>query len=105
VEIQSKHEAEFENWFRHRICGHNVETVSKQIYDLACGPDHQVAMFKSCIVNGVRFHIKDYERTLRTQNSGIIVPREHRMKNIDFYGELKNILVLRYGQNRVYLFG
>jgi hypothetical protein len=26
------------------------------------------------------------------------------MKNIDFYGELKNILVLSYSRNRVYLF-
>jgi hypothetical protein len=104
VDIQSKHEAEFESWFRHRICGHNVETMSKQIYDLACGMDHQVAMFKGCIVNSIRFHIKVYEQTLRTQNSGIIVPGEHRMTNIDFYGELKNILVLRYGRNCVYLF-
>jgi hypothetical protein len=64
--------------------------VCKQIYDLACGPNHQVAMFKCCIVNGVRFHIKDYERTLRTQNSDIIVPGEHRMTNIDFYGESKS---------------
>jgi hypothetical protein len=46
VDIQSKHEVEFESWFRHCIFGHNVETVSKQIYDLACGPDHQVVMFK-----------------------------------------------------------
>jgi hypothetical protein len=26
------------------------------------------------------------------------------MKDIEFYGELKNILVLRYGRNCVYLF-
>jgi len=96
VDIQSKHEAEFESWFQYHICGHIVETVSKQIYDLACRPDHQVAMFKGCIVNGIRFHIIDYEQTLRTQNSGIIVPGEHHMTNIDFYGELKNIQVLRY---------
>jgi hypothetical protein len=64
------YEAEFKSWFRLHICGHNVETVSKQIYDLACGLNHQVAMFKGCIVNRVRLHIKDYERTLRTQNSG-----------------------------------
>jgi hypothetical protein len=104
VDIQHKHEDEFETWFRHRICGPNAENVSKQLYDLASGPDHQVAMYKGCIVNGVRFHIKDYERTLRTQNSGIVVQGEHNMKNIEFYGELKNILVLRYGRNRVYLF-
>ena len=61
-------------------------------------------MYKSCIVNGVRFHIKDYERTLHTQNSGVVVQGEHNMKDIEFYGELKNFLVLHYGQNRVYLF-
>ena len=55
-------------------------------------------------MNGVRFHIKNYERTLRNQNSGIVVQGDHNMKDIEFYGELKKILVLRYGRNRVYLF-
>jgi hypothetical protein len=63
--------------------------VSKQLYDLASRLDHQVAIFKGCIVNGVRSHIKDYERTLRTQNNGIVVPGEHCMTNINFYSELK----------------
>jgi hypothetical protein len=64
VDIQHKHEAEFETWFRHRICGPNAENVSKQLYDLASELGHQVAMYKGSIVNGVRFHIKDVPKTV-----------------------------------------
>lgn len=39
------------------------------------------------------------------QNSGVVVRGKHGTSIIDNYGELKNILELRYpGQNRVYLF-
>jgi hypothetical protein len=105
IDIDHKHEVEFESWFRNRICGRNAINVSKELYSLACGPDPQVAFFKGCIVNGVRFQTEDREETRRTQNSGISVPGEHELTNIDYYGELKNILELRYmGGNRIYLF-
>ena len=70
--------------------------VSQELYSLACGPDSQVSFFKGCIMNGVRFHIKNCNRTCCTQNSGITVPGEHGSMTINYYGELRNILELRY---------
>ena len=105
IDIDHKHEVEFESWFQNRICRRNAVNVSQELYSLACGPDPQVAFFKGCIVNGVRFHTKARDRTRRTQNSGIIVPSEHESMDINYYGELKNILDLRYmGGKHVYLF-
>jgi hypothetical protein len=106
-DIRKKHEANFERWFRHQICigGRNAENVPKQLYDLACGSERQVRSYRGCIVNGVRFHTKEYAQIRTTQNSGVVVRSEHKTSIIEYYGELKNILELRYpGQNRVYLF-
>ncbi|XP_062156838.1 uncharacterized protein LOC133864501 isoform X3 [Alnus glutinosa] len=105
LHIEKRHEAEFERWFQNRICGSNAANVSKQLYDLACGPNYLVRSYKGCIVNGVRFHTTECEQTRTTQNSGIVVRGEHGTSNIEFYGVLRNILELRYpGPNHVYLF-
>ena len=105
IDIDHKHEVEFEIWFQNRICRRNAVNVSQELYSLACGPDPQVAFFKGCIVNGVRFHTKVRNQTRRTQNNGITIPGEHESMNINYYGELKNILDLRYmGGKHVYLF-
>jgi hypothetical protein len=105
LDIEKRHEAEFERWFQNRIRGSNAGNVSKQLYDLACGPNHLVRSYRGCIVNGVRFHTKECEQTRTIQNSGIVVRGEHGTSNIEFYGVLRNILELRYpGPNHVYLF-
>jgi hypothetical protein len=105
IDIDHKHEVEFESWFRNRICWRNTVNVSQELYSLTCGPDSQVSFFKGCIMNGVRFHTKDHDRTRHTQNSGITVPGEHESTTINYYGELRNILELHYmGRKQVYLF-
>ena len=105
INIDHKHEVEFENWFKDRICGSNVTNVSKELYSLACGFDALVAVYQGCIVNGVRFHTKDREHTRRTQNSGVFVSGEDGGTKTNYYGELRNVLELTYmGNNRVYLF-
>ena len=56
-------------------------------------------------MNGVRFHTKEYAQTRTTQSRGIVVKGRYNMSNIEYYGELRNVLELCYpGQNCVYLF-
>ena len=56
-------------------------------------------------MNGVKFHIKYRDRTYHTQNSGITVLGEYELITINYYGELRNILKLRYINGKhVYLF-
>jgi hypothetical protein len=47
-DIQKKHEANFECWFRDHIYsgGRNVENVPKLLYDHACGSECQVRSYK-----------------------------------------------------------
>ncbi|KAK9993895.1 hypothetical protein SO802_023598 [Lithocarpus litseifolius] len=105
IDIDHKHEVEFENWFQNCICGSDATNVSQELYSLACGSDALVAAYKGCIVNGVRFHTKDREHTRRTQNSGVFVSGEDGVTKTDYYGELRNVLELNcLGNNHVYLF-
>jgi hypothetical protein len=56
-------------------------------------------------VNGVRYHTKEYAKTRNTQNSDIFISGDNGNSVSEYYGELKNILELRYlVQNVVYLF-
>ena len=72
IDIDHKHEVEFKNWFKNRICGSNATNVSKELYSLASGSNALVVVYQGCIVNGVRFHTKDCEHTRCTQNSGAL---------------------------------
>jgi hypothetical protein len=105
--IEKKHEANFERWFHKHLynCRRNAENVSKQLYHLACGPDHQVRSYRGCIVNEVRYQTKECAQTRTTHNYGVAVKGEHDTLTIQYYGELKRILELRYpGLNTMYLF-
>ena len=74
VDIEKKHEANFEHWFHKRLYNskRSTDNESKQLYDLACGPDLHIKSYRGCIVNGVRYHTKEYAETRTTQNSGIL---------------------------------
>ena len=50
--------------------------MSKELYSLACRSNALVAVYQGCIMNGVRFHIKDHEHTRCTQNNGVFVSSE-----------------------------
>jgi hypothetical protein len=91
-------EANFDCWFHKRLYNSrcSIDNGSKQLYDLACGPDRHVRSYRCCIVNGVRYHMKEYAETHTTQNIGIFVSGDDGNSVTEYYGELKNILELCY---------
>ena len=79
--------------------------ATDQLYALALGPDFRARSYSACIVNGVRFHTRDRDSRRKSQNSGVVVEGEHDDKLINFYGVLKEVLVLDYPvDNKVVLF-
>ena len=107
IDIEKKHEANFECWFHKRLYNRrcSADNGSKKLYDLACGPDFHVRSYRGYIMNGVRYHTKEYAETCTTQNSGIFVLDDNGNSITEYCGELKNILKLHYpGQNLMYLF-
>ena len=83
---------------------------------LSCGPNTLVTCFKGYIINGFRFHTKDYEAKTTTQNSGVVVVAETSSfasawdmnpitGDVPYYGVLTEVVELHYlGGNMVFLF-
>ena len=72
----------------------HAEEVSEDLYALACQLDLRVCLFLRCLINGVRYHTLDHKRSRKTQNIGVMVEGSHNGEDIDFYGQLKEIIVI-----------
>ena len=85
---------------------HNKENGAiKKLYDLACHLDPRVSYYSSCIIGGMRFHIRDLDMQRWTQTSGILTLGADGDNEIEHYGILTDIIRLRYRSKRfAYLF-
>jgi len=77
----------------------NGEQINEELYALASQPDLRLRIFLGCIVDGVRYHTVDRESSRRTQNSGVMVEGSHNGEDIDFYGQLKEVIELQYNSD------
>lgn len=107
---QETSDRQFISWLKEKVAGLHKHGDSKKMTDLVSlsrGPTPYVTSFHDYVVNGYRFHVQDYDKGLRTQNCGVVVVGEtdEENKNIDYYGELTEILELQFvGSGRVVLF-
>jgi len=93
---------EFPGWFRKYLATQrfvNGEQINEDLYALASLPDLRLRIFSGCIVDGVRYHTVECESSRRTQNSGVMVEGSHNGEDIDFYGQLKEVLQLQYNSD------
>ena len=85
-DIEKKLKANFERWFHKRLynstCSTNNE--SKQLYDIACGPNRHVRLYRGCIMNGVRYLMKECAETRTIQNNGIFVSSDDNNSVTDY---------------------
>ncbi|XP_024196087.1 uncharacterized protein LOC112199281 [Rosa chinensis] len=106
--IEKEQQQKFHKWFLRRVQQMQVEGSTEDVESLlylASGPQREVARYSGCIINGIRFHTQKRDANKKTQNYGVVVKGEHRGKSIDFYGVLKDIIVLSYlGNNQVIVF-
>ncbi|KAF2285801.1 hypothetical protein GH714_007877 [Hevea brasiliensis] len=106
--VQHRHQDEFPSWFKQYVVQKNLRgslESTNHLYVLGLGPDMRVAKYSGIIVNGIRFHNIERDKYRHTQNSGIVVKGEHNSEEIDFYGELTDIIELEYCHgNCVYVF-
>nr|XP_033515972.1 uncharacterized protein LOC108947758 [Nicotiana tomentosiformis] len=96
---QKYSDREFISWFKKKIVELYKCDNSKKMEDLLIlsrGPLPYVRRLKGYITNEYMFHVEDYDRGLRTQNYGVVVvgKTDEENKNIDYYGELTEILEL-----------
>ena len=84
--------------------------ATDDLYALACNPDRRVSMYSACIVDGVRFTVKEQDDRRTTQNSGVIVYDGNDDDSIDagdlderqeFYGVLDSVIKIHYICRRI----
>ena len=79
--------------------------ATDELHDLACGLDRKINHYTSCIIGGMRFHMRELEMQRWIQNSKIDTTGYEGEEKIDYYGILVDIIELKYGSNNsVFLF-
>ncbi|MQL86093.1 hypothetical protein Taro_018624 [Colocasia esculenta] len=88
----------------------NVEQgfiTDSRVQEISYGPSKIVREYPGYIVNGYRFHTRDYRLNKSTMNSGVCVKGSAYNENeIDYYGIFEEVIELQFlGQdNNVFLF-
>ncbi|WMV33796.1 hypothetical protein MTR67_027181 [Solanum verrucosum] len=69
---------------------HDDNKRMEDLLSLPRGPMPYVTRFRGHIVNGYRFHVKEYDQYFKTQNCGVVVVGEtgEEQNHMDYYGEL-----------------
>ena len=70
------------------------------MYALARGPDARARVYNRTFINGFFYRNTHVERSLSTQNSGIVVKGDESTGNIDWYGVIKKIICLDFGSDK-----
>nr|XP_016435435.1 PREDICTED: uncharacterized protein LOC107761697 [Nicotiana tabacum] len=97
---QENFDRQFIGWLKEKVEGlHKCNDSKKKIADLLSlsrGPMTYVTSHRGYLINGYRFQVQDYDKGLGTQNCRVVVVVEtdEENKNIDYYGELTDILKL-----------
>ncbi|XP_039123410.1 uncharacterized protein LOC120260030 [Dioscorea cayenensis subsp. rotundata] len=118
-EMDKLHCRIFNEWFRNRVA-HLIDQGSTIITDhikcLARIPEEVARRYTGYLINGYRFHTKEREKFLKTQNSGVVVTakamsyattrdKQPIEREVNYFGALTEIIQLQYsGGYNVVLF-
>ncbi|XP_060961811.1 uncharacterized protein LOC133032017 [Cannabis sativa] len=94
--IETVQETEFPEWFKTQINElrlSNQGAVSDELYAIANPANTAIYLYPGCIVNGIKFLVKERDDNRKTQNSGVMVPGEDGQ---NFYGTLEKIMEFTY---------
>ncbi|TVU13762.1 hypothetical protein EJB05_37188, partial [Eragrostis curvula] len=104
--LKKRHEEQFVRWFEAKIRHlHAKGEVSSEMFGLAQGPDDRARTLHRCHINNWLFRTVDIEKSLVTQNSGVLVKGDGTTGNMNWYGVIKRMISLEFpGQKEVILF-
>ena len=74
--------------------------VSEYLYALSCGLYTRVQVYAACSINGVRYSTVDREKSLRTQNNGVMTAITNEGELGEFYGVLREVILLMYKSSK-----
>jgi hypothetical protein len=100
--LDKRREDQLVRWFEGNIRGlHARGEVSSELFALAQGPDPRPRAMNRCHINNWLFRTVNIEKTLVTQNSGVLVKGEKGGTN--WYGVIKRMISLEFpGQKELF---
>jgi len=104
--LNKRHEDQFVRWFEGKIRDLYAKgEVSSEMFALAQGPDSRARRLHRCRINNWLFRTADIEKSLVTQNSGVLVKGDSTSGNMNWYGVIKRMISLEFlGPKEVILF-
>jgi hypothetical protein len=87
--VEKRHEDEFATWFESRITTlHNSENdiATQELLYLAHCPNKRVNKYSAYLINGIRFHAREEDAFMKTQNSGVWIQGDDGMSSKEYYG-------------------
>lgn len=111
--LEKKHWNTFSDWLSNRVRTGDCGDMSSTTRWIACKPRRNVLSCSGYKINGNRFHTREAEKV--TQNSGVSVEAYtqcrasardtmHRLDRVQYYGVIKEIILLDYRNFKVPLF-
>ena len=74
-----------------RLRVNGLPEATDQLWALVNCPNLLVKEYSICIVNGIRFHIRDLNNRCISQSSSVYVEGDHEEQIHDFYSHLLSI--------------
>lgn len=98
-QLEERHRKQFPKWFKGHVKAlydQKSVLVTEELYALAQGPSRRCVQHTGCIVNGVRWRIKQIDQNKTTQNSGVMTMGSHEDEACTYYGKLVNVVKVQF---------
>lgn len=104
--LNRRYEEQFVRWFEGKIRHQYAKgEVSAEMFALADWTDNRARTLHRCHINNWLFRTVDIEKSLVTQNSGVLVKGDPTTGNMCWYGVIKRMISLEFTrQKEVILF-
>jgi hypothetical protein len=104
--LKKRHKEQFVRWFEGKVREQYAKgEVSAEMFALADWTDNRARTLHRCHINNWLFRTFDIEKSLVTQNSGVLVKGDPSTGNMCWYGVIKRMISLEFpGQKEVILF-
>jgi len=99
INIKKRHKEHFVRWFEIEIAKlYEKGEASKLMHALPQGPDPRARVLNRVHMNNWLFRTAATEKSLVTQNSGVLVKGDDSTGNMTWYGVIRNIISLEFPQ-------
>ncbi|MQM11478.1 hypothetical protein Taro_044385 [Colocasia esculenta] len=93
--VEKEREKSFATWLRYQV--EQGFITDSRVQEISYGPSKIVRVYPGYIVDGYRFHTRDYGQNKSTMNNNVCVKGSAYNENeVDYYGILEEVIELQF---------